>query len=132
MRRKRQSLRISPERAAHALHLLIAEGKISATDVVDALRRREVLLADLKKKLAILEGGVMTKDGPFPMVGRKRPARPKAKRRMSPARRSALKLHGQYLGAVRRLPKAARSKVKAIREKSGVTAAVAAANRMAK
>jgi hypothetical protein len=41
-------------------------------------------------------------------------------------------LHGQYLGYVRTLSKAAKAKVKAIRKKSGVRAAIAAARRMAK
>jgi hypothetical protein len=36
------------------------------------------------------------------------------------------------MAAVRQLPKAARAKIKAIREKSGVRAAIAAAKRIAK
>jgi hypothetical protein len=39
---------------------------------------------------------------------------------------------GRYMAAVRQLSKADRAKVKAIREKSGVRAAIAAAKRMAK
>jgi hypothetical protein len=50
---------------------------------------------------------------------------------MTVARRAALKLHGQYLGHVRKLSKANKAKIKAIREKSGVRAAIAAARRMA-
>jgi hypothetical protein len=37
---------------------------------------------------------------------------------------------GRYMAAVRQLPKAARAKIKAVREKSGVRAAIAAAKRM--
>jgi hypothetical protein len=38
---------------------------------------------------------------------------------------------GRYMAAVRQLPKADRAKIKAIREKSGVRAATAAAKQMA-
>jgi hypothetical protein len=43
-----------------------------------------------------------------------------------------MKRQGRYLAAVRPLSKAARVKVKEIREKSGVAAAISAAKKMAK
>jgi len=124
-------IRLTPDHAAQALHVLIADGKIAAKAVTDALKRRESMIADLRKRLAALEAGVMAKDGPFPMsLSRARRGRRKAKRKVSAARRAALKLHGRYLGLVRTLPKAAKAKIKAIREKSGVKAAIAAAKRL--
>jgi hypothetical protein len=114
---------ISSERAAHALHLLIAEGKVKAQDVTNALKRREAMIADLRKRLAALEVGVVS-------AGRR--IERTAKRRLTAERRAALKLHGQYLGFVRPLPKAAKAKIKAIREKAGVRAAIAAARKMAR
>jgi hypothetical protein len=122
-RKNRTGIRIAAKDAAHALHLLIAEGKIAAKDVTSALKRREAMIADLRKRLAALEAGV---------VSAGRAIERKAKRRLTPKRRAELKLHGQYLGYVRTLSSAAKAKVKAIREKSGVRAAIAAARRMAK
>lgn len=55
----------------------------------------------------------------------------KAKLRVSAATRAAWAAQGRYMAAVRRLPKAARARIKAIREKSGVRAAIAAAKRSA-
>jgi hypothetical protein len=119
-------LRIRPDHAAHALHTLIAEGKLTANAVTNALKRREKLIAALRHRLAALESGaVWTTTNAWKRAARKR-------RRLSAARHAALKLHGQYLGFVRPLSKANRAKVKAIREKSGIKAAIAAARRMAK
>jgi hypothetical protein len=123
-RNARTTLKITSDRAAHALHVLIADGKIVAKDVTAALKRREAMIADLRKRLAALELGVVS------MKATGKQAR-KVRRKMTVARRAALKLHGQYLGHVRKLSAANRARIKAIREKSGVRAAIAAARKMA-
>jgi hypothetical protein len=132
-RNSRKSLNLTATHAAQAIHVLIADGKIAARDVTAALKRREEMIHDLRHRLAALEGGPQAKDGPFAMTtdvarrGRRR-TRPK----LSAARRAALKLHGRYIGSVRTLPKAAKAKIKALRERRGVRAAIAAAKKMAK
>lgn len=131
MKRKTQkTLKITADRAAHVLHILIAEGKLTAKHVADALKRREQLIHDLRQRLEALERGAVSA---IETTGRKiaRKVTTTAKRRMSPARRSALKLHGRYLGHIRMLPKTAKTKIKAIREKSGVQAAITTARKMA-
>ena len=130
-RKTRLALRINTAHAVHTLHLLIAEGKIAATDIAGALKRREKMIRDLRQRLVALEQGAVSA---MRRTGRTlaRKAARKPKRKMTAARRAALKLHGQYLGTVRPLSKANRAKVKAIRVKSGVRAAIAAARRMAK
>lgn len=133
-RQARNRLKLSIDSASHALHVLIADGKIAASDVARALKRREQMIRDLQQRLAALLGG---KVGPSPMkkILRKRVARKverKAKRRMSGTRRAALKLHGKYLGHIRMLPKAAKARVKKIRGTAGVHAAIRAARKMAK
>ena|SRR5450755_1371369 len=58
---------------------------------------------------------------------------PKGSRRMKPvsaARRKQMAEHGAYLGSVRPLSKANRAKIKAIRQKSGVRAAIAHAKKL--
>jgi hypothetical protein len=129
-RQTRNTLNITPDRAAHVLHILIAEGKLTAKHVSDALKRREQMIHELRQRLEALEQGAVSA---IKTTGRKvaRRVKRKPKRKMSGARRAALKLHGQYLGHIRTLPKAAKAKVKAIREKSGVHAAIKAARKMA-
>lgn len=51
---------------------------------------------------------------------------------ISPARRAALKLQGQYMGYLRRLKPKQRARVKAVREKKGFRAAIAEAKRVGK
>jgi hypothetical protein len=128
-RKTRKALTFTPEHAARALHVLISDGKLAARDVATALKRREKQIKELKDRLAALEGSVVAK-----VSGATRKTKRKAPRklRLSATRRAALKLHGKYLGTVRPLSKANRAKVKAIRQKSGVRAAIAAARKMAK
>ncbi len=119
--------------AGHALNVLIAEGKIAPRDITTALRRREKLIRDLRRRLSALESGWSVNGLGFPRaVGVRRKAKTVRTRKLTPQRRAALKLHGQYLGTVRPLSRAEKLKIKDIREKSGVKAAIAAAKRMAR
>ena len=129
-RKTRKTFRFTAEHAAHALHILIGDGRLAAKDVAHALKRREGMIRDLRQRLAALEHGVASGIGSARKAVTRRAGK-KPRRRMSPARRAALKLHGKYLGTVRPLSKANRAKVKAIRAKSGVRAAIAAARRIA-
>lgn len=125
-----KALNITADRAAHVLHILIAEGKLTATHVSGALKRREEMIHELRQRLEALErGAVSVIEATARRVTRK-VTRPR--RKMSSARRAVLKLHGSYLGHVRTLPKGAKAKVKAIRERSGVHAAIKAARKLAR
>jgi hypothetical protein len=127
-------LNISAEEARQALVFLIHEGKVAVAEVDKALKRREQLLRELKSRLAALgEGGAAASARVGRTAARQwRASRPARKRAVSAATRAARQAQGHYLAAVRRLSKSARKQVKAIRAKSGVTAAIAAAKRMAK
>ena len=57
--------------------------------------------------------------------------RTRRKLRLSPARKAALKLQGQYMGYMRGLKTAQKNKVKRVRETKGIRAAIAAARRLA-
>jgi hypothetical protein len=57
--------------------------------------------------------------------GRRRP-------KLSPARRAALKVQGQYLGSLRSLKARQRAHVKAVRASKGARAAIALAKRLAR
>lgn len=127
-RRKHRFPRLSPEQAHAALRWLHTIGKVRRSDIVGALKRRDRLVAEIKKRLKQLGGERLRfLRGPEAL---KRPARRKAKR-VSAKARAAWRAQGKYLGAVRRLAAGDRAKVKAIREKSGVRAAIAEAKKLA-
>lgn len=77
--------------------------------------------------------GVGAKRGPGRPKGLTKAASPKKKRKpQSAAQRKANKLQGQYLGNIRLLSAAAKAKVKAVRVKDGVEAAIRMAQGMKK
>jgi hypothetical protein len=139
-KRGRQSLAQSGEHARQALAVLIQEGKLAASEVKKALQRRDRLVRALRASLAALESGAVKvgrqfKDSPFAIGRRAKAAKSPTKRRkprLSPATRRMYQQQGRYMAAVRQLPNGDRAKVKAIREKSGVRSAIAAAKRMGK
>lgn len=131
MRRKtRKTLKFTAEHAVRALHFLISDGKIAARDVATALKRRERQIKELRNRLAALEGSVEAKLTNFRRRGTQRGRKPKS--RISRAQRVARQAQGRYMSAVRMLSKANRAKVKAIRAKSGVRAAIAGARKLAR
>ena len=140
-RRRRSSLGLSGDQARAALAILIQEGRLAAGEVRKALQRRDRLIRALRASLAALEAGAgsvgkrLFKNSPFPMVRKARPTRPKVARRkprISAATRRIYQQQGRYMAALRNLSKEARAKIKAIRQKSGVQAAIAAAKRAAR
>ncbi len=137
-RPRRSSLAVSAEQARQALSVLIHEGKIAARDVQGALARREKLIRQIRERLHALgvEGVELAGDIRKVAVARFRRAemasREPRRKAVSAALKATRQAQGRYLGAISQLSKAARLKIKAIREESGVKAAIAAAKRMAK
>lgn len=115
---------LSPSRAAHALEILIHDGKLKAEDVARALKRREAMIRELRARLAALGEGIVESVRPAGRGGKRKA------RRITRAQRAARQQQGRYLGAIRRLSKADRVKVKTIRAKSGVRVAIAAARKL--
>jgi hypothetical protein len=128
MLKDRSNSSLAQARAAQALQVLIEEGKLKAQDVTRALARREAIIRELHDRLAAL-GENLTGGARRPPRGGKARVR---RGQITKAQRAARQAQGRYLGAIRRLSKAERAKVKTIREKKGVRAAVAAAKRIAK
>ena len=126
MRRKtKKALNLSAHHASLALQMLVEDGKIAARDVTNALKRREKTIRDLRARLSALGDDVAA-------AVAKTAAReaPKARRAISRAQRTARQAQGRYLGAIRRLSKQARVRVKAIRAESGIDAAIRAAAKL--
>jgi hypothetical protein len=134
-RNRRSSLALSADQAQTALAVLVQEGKLKADEVMKALQRRDRLIRALRASLAALETGVARvgrqfRDIPLPTSRKAKTAERPVKRRkprISPATRAKYRLQGKYLSVLRPLSKAQRRRVKAMRKKSGVRAAIAAA-----
>lgn len=98
-----------------------------------ALRRREKLVRELKKRLAALRGEAKeivvaaARKAP-PTRGERR----RVRKTVSQAQKRAWKLQGAYMGSIARLSKETRAKVREIRKSSGARAAIAAAKKLAK
>jgi len=126
-RKTKNALKLSARHASLALQMLLEDGKIAAKDVTAALKRREKTIRELRARLSALGEDVAASVA-------KTASRegPKARRAISRAQRTARQAQGRYLGAIRRLSKQARARVKAIRAESGIDAAIRAAVKMSK
>jgi hypothetical protein len=92
-------------------------------------------LASARRSLRALERSLARLAAQVRDIGRNNPATPGGKPRrklaLSPARLKALRLHGKYLGYLRHLKPRAKAKVRALRAKKGVRAAIARARKLA-
>jgi hypothetical protein len=138
-RHRKASLGLSAEQARQALTVLVQEGKLAASEVRRALERRDRLVRALKASLAALESGAISVGKrlkrSLPMTRKVGTAKRKLARRkpkISAATRKIYQQQGRYMAALRNLAKEQRAKIKAIREESGVRAAISAAKKMAK
>jgi len=141
MARRQRVAQLSVEQAAQALRLLIDQGRIRTQDIRNAFKRRDRLIRDLRSRLAELGAeaaaagrrfGKRAAAGLRAAEKASRPARKRAKPKLSAATRKIYEMQGRYMAALRQLPKAARKQIKKIRATKGVRAAIAAAKRMAK
>ena len=138
MKRRKTAMlpRISAEQARQALHVLVAEGRIAAREVANALARREKLVRELRSRLTALgEDAVGAMDraarGAGVSLSTRRAVRRRARVAITAAQKSARQAQGRYLGAIRRLSKASRARIREIRKRQGVQAAIAAAKKLA-
>ena len=122
---------LSGDEAVAAIKWLIASRKITAKHVTDALKQRERLVEEIRERVAALGSDGLRLLRPRGVPRRARGQR-RRKKPISKARQAAWRAQGRYLAAVRRLPKASRLQVRAIREKKGIRAAITAAKKMAK
>lgn len=123
---------LTPSESHYVLHALLSSGALRATQVEKALRGRADEIRMLRERLASLEsispasGGSASKPG-----GRRRgrraaakPAAARPRRRMSAKTRALRRLQGKYMGLVRGLKVSEKARVRAVREKQGMAAAI--------
>ena len=123
----KKAIRLSGHHAGLALQMLIDDGKIAAKDVTAALRKREKTIRELRARLTALGEDVAA------TVSRTAAREaPRARRAITRAQRTARQAQGRYLASIRKLSRQARVRVREIRAKSGVEAAIRAAMKMAR
>jgi hypothetical protein len=126
-------MRITPAESHYVLQSLISQGRVRLNQVKAVLNGRSKVIAELRERLASLEG---MRGGRSRRVGRKAaaPKRSTQKRRVaiSPKVRALRRLQGKYMGYVRRLKPAEKARVREVREKQGMQAAIRLAASLSK
>jgi hypothetical protein len=125
-------MNLTPGQSHYVLQTLVASGKIRVNQVKAALKGRQKEIVDLRQRLAALEGlGGSSRAAAAP--ARRTRARKTVRRRarLSPKVRALRRLQGRYMGYVRRLKAAEKARVRAVREKQGMEAAIRLASSLA-
>lgn len=114
-------MKLDPKQSHYVLKALLVQRKVGARHVNAVLRdwRREI--AALRERLAALEG---IGGGAAAKGGRRAAVKARPKRRLSPKVRALRRQQGQYMGLVRSLPAAQKARVRVVREKKGLPAAI--------
>ena len=125
-------MQMTPAESQYVLRRLLAQGRIREVQVRAVLNGRSREIAELREQLATLEG----MDGSNRRGARRASAGgPVARRRhvaISPKVRALRRLQGKYMGYVRRLKPAEKARVRAVREKQGMQAAIRLAASLSK
>lgn len=119
-------MKLDPRQSHYVLQTLLAQRKVAKRHVQAILMDWQKEIAALRERLATLEElGVrgMEKAGRRVAAGAGR-VEVRVKRRLSPRVRALRRQQGQYMGLVRRLKVAEKARVRAVREKKGLPAAI--------
>jgi len=124
---------MTPSESHYVLQSLLSQGRIRKNQVQAVLKGRTKEIAALRERLAALEEmpGGRSRRG-----GRRAATAPRVVRRrrvaISPKVRALRRLQGKYMGYVRRLKPTEKARVRAVREKEGMQAAIRLAASLAK
>ena len=119
-------MKLDPRQSHYVLQTLLAQRKVGARHVQAILEDWQKEIAALRERLATLEDlGIrgVEKTGRRVAVKAGR-AEARVKRRLSPRVRALRRQQGQYMGLVRRLKAAEKARVRVVREKKGLPAAI--------
>lgn len=127
-------MHMTPAEAHYALQKLISSGRIRETQVRAVLNGLTQEKAALRAQLAALEGigGRGARRAGRRAGGARRSAAKRRRVAISPKVRALRRLQGKYMGYVRRLKPAEKARVRAVREKEGMAAAIRLASSLAK
>jgi hypothetical protein len=124
-------MNVTPEQSKYVVENLLNQGKIRTSQVRRVLETREREIRSLRDRLASLEGPGGFSSGRRASRGRPALRRGVARRKMSPRVRALRQMQGQYMGYVRRLNAEDKARVRAVREKQGMEAAIRIASSIA-
>ena len=119
-------MKLDPRQSHYVLQTLLAQRKIAARHVQAILADWQKEIAALRERLATLEDlGVRgAKKAGRRVAAKAGRAEARVKRRLSPKVRALRRQQGQYMGLVRRLKAGQKARVRAVREKKGLPAAI--------
>lgn len=115
-------MKLDPRQSHYVLQALIARRKVAARHVREILRERDREVVTLRRRLAELEA--LGSKAVARVVGEASRAVGRVRRRLSPKVRALRRQQGQYMGLVRRLKPAEKARVRVVREKKGLPAAI--------
>jgi hypothetical protein len=127
-------MRLTPAESHYVLQSLMSQGRIRLNQVKAVLNGRSKVIAELRERLASLEGigGAGTRRrGRRPAASTKQSTQ-KRRVAISPKVRALRRLQGKYMGYVRRLKPAEKARVREVREKQGMQAAIRLAASLSK
>jgi len=121
--RKGETMKLTPNQSHYVLDSLLSQRRVRAAQVQKVLRGREQEIRSLRERLASLEG--LGKASSARGGARRRRGSSKPRRRAMSSRVRALRrLQGKYMGYVRNLKAAEKARVRSLREKQGMGAAI--------
>lgn len=112
-------MKISADQARYVLDTLVSQGRVKWAHVQKVVKG-QLEIKKLRERLSSLERLV----GQSAPAKRGRRARKVVRRQMSSKTRALRRLQGKYMGHVRNLKAAEKARVKALREKKGIGAAI--------
>jgi hypothetical protein len=122
---------MTPAESHYVLQSLMSQGRVRQNQVKAVLNGRSKEIADLRERLASLEG-MGSRSGPARRAAGVRRSTGKRRVAISPKVRALRRLQGKYMGYVRRLKPAEKARVRTVREKQGMQAAIRLAASLAK
>ncbi len=123
-------MKLSPDQSHYVLNVLMSQGRIRVAHIQKVLKNREQEIRSLRERLVALErlapAALSRARRRLRRAGRVavRKARVRRKIQMSPRVRALRQLQGKYMGFVRRLKVAEKARVRSVREKQGMEAAI--------
>jgi hypothetical protein len=122
---------MTPAESHYVLQSLMSQGRVRQNQVKAVLNGRSKEIADLRERLASLEG-MGSGSGSGRRAAGVRRSTGKRRVAISPKVRALRRLQGKYMGYVRRLKPAEKARVRTVREKQGMQAAIRLAASLAK
>jgi len=122
---------MTPAESHYVLQSLMSQGRVRQNQVKAVLNGRSKEIADLRERLASLEGMGGGSGSGRRAAGARR-ATGKRRVAISPKVRALRRLQGKYMGYVRGLKPAEKARVRTVREKQGMQAAIRLAASLAK